>query len=132
VTVGVDPVGSLLGGGDQVQTYKVEGIGYDFFPDVFDASVIDRFVKTEDGPSFELALRLIREEGMLVGGSSGSALYAALEIAKECKGGERIVVILPDGVRNYMSKFLNSNWMREEGLGQYVLPAKPPLEAKAR
>lgn len=113
--VGADPVGSILGGGEPGDPYKVEGIGYDFFPDVLDNSLVDRYVKTTDKPSFDLALRLIREEGMLVGGSSGSVLYAALEIAKECKGGERIVIILADSVRNYMSKFLTPAWMREQG-----------------
>lgn len=116
--IGVDPVGSILGGGTEVKTYKVEGIGYDFFPDVLDNSLIDEYVKTEDGPSFDLALRLIREEGMLVGGSSGATLYGALEIAKRCKGGERIGVILADGVRNYMSKFLSPAWMEEQGFAR--------------
>jgi cystathionine beta-synthase len=114
--VGADPVGSILGGGEPGDPYLVEGIGYDFFPDVLDTSVVDRWVKTQDGPSFELALRLIREEGMLVGGSSGSALYAALEVAKECRNGERIVVLLGDSVRNYLSKFLSPQWMREQGM----------------
>ncbi|HVL38916.1 MAG TPA: pyridoxal-phosphate dependent enzyme, partial [Fimbriimonadaceae bacterium] len=77
--VGADPVGSILGGGDEVCPYKVEGIGYDFFPDVLDNSVVDEYVKTRDAESFALARRLIREEGLLVGGSSGSALFAALE-----------------------------------------------------
>lgn len=113
--VGADPVGSILGGGEPGDPYKVEGIGYDFFPAVLDNTLVDRYVKTTDRPSFELALRLIREEGMLVGGSSGSALYAALEIAKECKGGERIVVILADSVRNYLSKFLSPAWMKDQG-----------------
>ena len=72
--IGVDPEGSILGGGDPGGPYKVEGIGYDFFPDVFDGSLVDEFIKTTDGPSFELALKLIREEGMLVGISSGANL----------------------------------------------------------
>lgn len=114
--VGVDPVGSILGGGELGDPYKVEGIGYDFFPDVLDNKLIDRYIKTTDKPSFRLALQLIREEGLLVGGSSGSVLYGALEIAKECKGGERIVIILADGVRNYMSKFLSPKWMEDQGM----------------
>ncbi|MEA2553865.1 MAG: cysteine synthase [Fimbriimonadaceae bacterium] len=113
--VGADPVGSILGGGEPGGPYKVEGIGYDFFPEVLDNTLVHRYIKTTDQPSFDLALRLIREEGMLVGGSSGSALYAALEIAKECKGGERIVVILADSVRNYLSKFLSPQWMKDQG-----------------
>jgi len=118
--VGVDPVGSILGGGELGDPYKVEGIGYDFFPDVLDNKLIDRYIKTTDAPSFELALRLIREEALLCGGSSGSVIYGALEIAKECKGGEKIVVILADGVRNYMSKFLSPQWMQDQGFGAVV------------
>lgn len=114
--IGVDPEGSIIGGGEPGGPYLVEGIGYDFIPDVLDQSLVDRYVKTNDAESFDLALRLIREEGMLVGGSSGSAIQGALEIAKECRGGERIVVILPDNVRNYMSKFLSPAWRQEKGL----------------
>ena len=83
---------------------------------MLDQSLVDRYIKTNDATSFQLALRLIREEAMLVGGSSGSAMQGVLEIAKECKGGEQIVVILPDNVRNYMSKFLDPKW-RQEKLG---------------
>lgn len=121
--VGADPVGSILGGGEPGGPYKVEGIGYDFFPDVLDNTVIDRYIKTTDEPSFHLALKLIREEGLLVGGSSGSVLYAALEIAKECKGGERIVIILADSVRNYLSKFLSPQWMRDQGFADEEIEA---------
>jgi cystathionine beta-synthase len=112
--IGADPVGSILGGGTEVTSYKVEGIGYDFFPDVLDNSVIDEYVKTRDKESFQLARRIIREEGLLVGGSSGSAMYAALQIAQRMPG-KRIVVIFADGVRNYMTKFLSDDWMRENG-----------------
>jgi cystathionine beta-synthase len=113
--IGADPVGSILGGGEPGDPYKVEGIGYDFFPDVLDNSLVHEYVKTRDRESFDLALRLIREEGMLVGGSSGATLFAALEIAKRCTGGERIVVLLADSVRNYLSKFLSPAWMAEQG-----------------
>ncbi len=121
--VGVDPVGSILGGGEPGPPYKVEGIGYDFFPDVLDNKLVDRYIKTTDKPSFQLALRLIREEGLLVGGSSGSVLYGALEIAKQCKGGERIVIILADSVRNYLSKFLSPQWMLEQGMVEEEIEA---------
>jgi cystathionine beta-synthase len=114
--IGVDPEGSIIGGGEPGGPYLVEGIGYDFIPDVLDQSLVDRYVKTNDRESFPLAIRLIREEGMLVGGSSGSAMQGVFEIAKECKGGERIVVILPDNVRNYMSKFLDPKWRAEKGV----------------
>jgi cystathionine beta-synthase len=111
--VGADPEGSILGGGEPGGPYLVEGIGYDFFPAVLDRSCVDEWVKTSDAASFRLARRLIREEGMLVGGSSGSVMQAAFEVAQGCKGGERIVVILADNVRNYLSKFINEEWMKE-------------------
>ncbi len=113
VIVGADPVGSILAGGDEVGTYKVEGIGYDFIPDVLDRNLVDTWVKTTDGPSFQLARRLIREEGLLCGGSSGTALFAALKEAPRLKKGQNCVVILPDGVRNYMTKFVDDKWMTD-------------------
>lgn len=113
IIVGVDPVGSILAGGNEVGTYKVEGIGYDFVPDVLDRNLVDTWVKTLDRESFLLARRLIAEEGLLVGGSSGSALYAALQEAPKLKPGANCVVILPDGLRNYLTKFVDDKWMRE-------------------
>lgn len=114
--IGVDPVGSILGGGDEIKPYLVEGIGYDFFPDVLDNSLIDAYVKTNDKNSFHTARRLIREEGLLVGGSSGAAMWAALQAAKTLSKGERCLVMLPDSIRNYMSKFASDTWMQEQGL----------------
>jgi len=111
IIVGADPVGSILAGGDDVGTYKVEGIGYDFIPDVLKRDLIDTWVKTSDGPSFQLSRQLIREEGLLCGGSSGSALFAVLEEAPKLKKGQNCVVVLPDGVRNYMTKFVDDKWM---------------------
>jgi cystathionine beta-synthase len=113
IVVGADPVGSILAGGKDVGTYKVEGIGYDFIPDVLDRSLIDVWVKTTDGPAFVMARRLIREEGLLCGGSSGTAMVAALQEAKKLKKGQNCVVILPDGVRNYMTKFVDDKWMQD-------------------
>jgi cystathionine beta-synthase len=114
IIVGADPVGSILANEeDEVRQYKVEGIGYDFIPDTLDRSLIDIWVKTEDKPAFNLALRLIEEEGLLCGGSSGSALYAALEAGKQLSHGANCVVVLPDGVRNYMTKFIDQEWMNE-------------------
>ncbi len=113
--VGADPIGSILGGGNEVATYKVEGIGYDFIPAVLDRSLVDEWVKTADQASFLLARRLIREEGLLVGGSSGSVLYAALQKAPRLQAGQNCVVVLPDGVRNYMTKFVDDKWMRDNG-----------------
>ncbi|MGH9160579.1 MAG: cystathionine beta-synthase [Vicinamibacteraceae bacterium] len=116
--IGADPVGSILAGGTEVGTYRVEGIGYDFVPDVLDHTVVDEWVKTTDGPSFLLARRLIRDEGLLVGGSSGSALYAALQRAPDLGPGQHCVVILPDSVRNYLTKFVDDKWMRDNGFFQ--------------
>jgi cystathionine beta-synthase len=119
IIVGVDPKGSILAEppelNSEISSYKVEGIGYDFIPVVLDRSVVDKWYKTEDKESFQMARRLIKEEGLLCGGSSGSAMVAALKAAKELKAGQRCLVILPDSVRNYMSKFLNDNWMKENG-----------------
>lgn len=113
IIVGADPEGSILAGGDQICSYKVEGIGYDFVPDVLDRKLVDKWVKTKDRQSFQLARRLIREEGLLVGGSSGAALSAALQEAKSLKAGQNCVVILADGVRNYMTKFVDDKWMKD-------------------
>jgi len=113
--VGVDPVGSILAGPSPVTPYKVEGIGYDFMPEVLDTSLIDIWLKSEDHQSFLMARRLIRQEAMLCGGSSGAAVWGALEVAEKHGPGKRIVVVLPDSVRNYMTKFLDDQWMRENG-----------------
>ena len=113
--VGVDPVGSILAGPGPIQPYKVEGIGYDFIPDVLDRGVVDEWIKTEDRESFLMARRLIRQEGLLCGGSSGSVACAAVQVAQELGPGKRVVMILPDSVRNYMTKFMDDQWMKESG-----------------
>ncbi len=115
LVVGVDPEGSILAGPGEIKPYKVEGIGYDFIPDELDRSLIDRWIKTNDRDAFRTARQLIRQEGLLVGGSSGSAVWAAMQLAKEMPSGARIVVILPDSVRNYMTKFVDDGWMRQHG-----------------
>jgi cystathionine beta-synthase len=122
--VGVDPVGSILAGPGPIGTYKVEGIGYDFIPDVLDRSLVDEWVKTEDRPSFLVARKLIRQEGLLCGGSSGSAVWAAIEMAKKYGPKKRIVVLLPDSVRNYMTKFMDPMWMKENGFTESAWEAE--------
>ena len=115
VIVGADPVGSILGGGTDVEPYLIEGIGYDFFPDVLDNNVVDKYVKTEDEESFIMARRLIKEEGLLCGGSCGSAMVAALKSAKHLNKDKKCLVVLPDSIRNYMTKFPNDQWMKDQG-----------------
>ena len=113
--IGADPEGSILGGGDKVSSYLVEGIGYDFIPEVLDNSLIDEYIKTKDEESFIMARRLIKEEGLLCGGSCGATMVAALKAASKLKNGQNCLVILADGIRNYMTKFPNDNWMEENG-----------------
>ena len=113
--VGADPEGSILGGGDEISSYLVEGIGYDFFPDVLDNSLVDRYIKTKDEESFIMARRIIREEGLLCGGSCGATMVAALQAASNLKKGQNCLVVLADGIRNYMTKFPNDDWMKEKG-----------------
>ncbi|XP_052003898.1 cystathionine beta-synthase-like protein [Xyrauchen texanus] len=118
--IAVDPEGSILAEPEELNKtdktqYEVEGIGYDFIPTVLDRSVVDSWYKSNDDESFAMSRMLIKEEGLLSGGSSGTAMSAAVHVAKELKEGQRCVVILPDSIRNYMSKFLSDKWMCEKG-----------------
>eukprot|EP00118_Oscarella_pearsei_P024586 m.306360 g.306360 ORF g.306360 m.306360 type:complete len:534 (+) comp41184_c0_seq1:70-1671(+) len=118
--IGVDPVGSMLAEPEElnktdVKSYQVEGIGYDFVPTVLDRSIVDRWIKVGDKDSFRMARRLIREEGILCGGSSGTAMAAAISAAKDLGEDQCCVVLLPDSVRNYMTKFLSDDWMLGNG-----------------
>ncbi|OZJ06602.1 hypothetical protein BZG36_00436 [Bifiguratus adelaidae] len=128
--VGVDPYGSILAQPESLNKemvqYKVEGIGYDFVPDALDRTCIDHWLKVGDKDAFLMARRLIREEGILCGGSSGTAVWAACQAAKELKEGQRCVVLLPDSVRNYMTKFLDDDWMRENGFTDEQFEAEAP------
>jgi cysteine synthase len=112
--IGIDPEGSILGGGNEIKSYQVEGIGYDFFPDVLNNKLIDHYVKTNDQDSFRTARQLIHDEGLLVGGSSGAAMWGALQAAKSLSKDQKCLVILPDSIRNYMSKFATDEWMRAQ------------------
>jgi cysteine synthase A len=116
--IGVDPEGSILGGRQEVFTYQVEGIGYDFIPGVLDRDLVDHWIYVNDRDSFRTARRLIREEGLLVGGSSGSAVWATLEAVKLFPQTRRALTILPDSIRNYLTKFVSDDWMREQGFLQ--------------
>ena len=117
----MDPDGSILAQPESLNgpmhSYKVEGIGYDFIPKVLERSLVDLWIKTHDRESFLMARRLIREEGMLCGGSSGATMYAAMIAAKHFQLGPQhtMVVLLADSIRNYMSKHLNDDWMRQNG-----------------
>ncbi|MCR9192378.1 MAG: pyridoxal-phosphate dependent enzyme [Gammaproteobacteria bacterium] len=113
--IGVDPEGSILGGGNEVKPYLVEGIGYDFFPEVLDNALVDRYIKTVDKASFLMARRMMKEEGLLVGGSSGAAMCGALQAAKSLSKDQACMVILADSTRNYLSKFADDGWMQEQG-----------------
>ncbi|XP_047420419.1 cystathionine beta-synthase isoform X1 [Sciurus carolinensis] len=130
--IGVDPEGSILAEPEELnqteQTfYEVEGIGYDFIPTVLDRAVVDKWFKSSDQESFTFARMLIAQEGLLCGGSSGSAMAVAVKAAQDLQEGQRCVVILPDSVRNYMSKFLSDKWMLQKGfLKEEDLSVKRP------
>ena len=115
--VGADPVGSILSG-DSPHSYLVEGIGEDFVPATFNRQVIDEMVRVSDVESFSIARRLAREEGLLAGGSAGTAVAAALKYALRLEPGKIVVVLLPDTGRNYLTKIFSDQWMRENGLLQ--------------
>lgn len=122
--IAADPVGSILALPESLNDpnatapYKVEGIGYDFIPDVLDREFVDKWYKTEDRESFHLARRLIAEEGLLVGGSSGSAMAAMIRAVKDYNlgKGDVVVVVLPDSIRSYLSKFADDDWLAANGL----------------
>ncbi len=118
--IGADPEGSVLSG-DTARPYLTEGVGEDFFPGTYDPAMVDRWVRVSDRDAFAMARRLTREEGILAGGSCGTALVAAREVVRELTetdGGREavVVVLLPDGGRNYLSKVYNDEWMRANGL----------------
>ena len=114
--IGADPEGSIYSG-DEVHPYLVEGVGEDFWPTTYDPSLVDRYVRVSDRDSFLTTRRLAATEGMLVGGSCGLAVHAALEVAAGIDDPEALViVILPDGGRAYLSKIFNDTWMASHGM----------------
>jgi cystathionine beta-synthase len=115
--IGADPEGSVYSGGTG-RPYLVEGVGEDFWPTAYDASVVDEIIAASDAESFELTRRLAREEGLLVGGSSGLAVAAALKAAQSLGKDDVIVVLLPDGGRGYLGKIFNEKWMQSYGFTQ--------------
>lgn len=119
--VGVEPEGSIYhnkkyGSSLPLHTYLVEGIGEDFVPRTYDQSVVDVVIQVSDSESFATAIRLTREEGIFAGGSSGTAVAGALSFARANPSMKRIVVLLPDSGKSYVSKFYNEEWRRSKGL----------------
>ncbi len=112
--IGADPEGSVYSGGGG-RPYLVEGVGEDFWPSAYDPSVPDEIVAVSDADSFAMTRRLAREEGLLVGGSSGMAVVAALRVARDLDPDDVVVVLLPDGGRGYLGKIFNDAWMRSYG-----------------
>jgi len=112
--IGADPVGSIYSGGTG-RPYLVEGVGEDMWPGNYDPSVIDRVIAVDDAASFAMTRRLAREEGLLVGGSSGMAVVAALRVARELPADAVLVVLLPDSGRGYLQKVYSDAWMRSYG-----------------
>lgn len=121
IIISVDPEGSILAEPESLNQsdtsfYELEGIGYDFLPTVLDRSVVDKWYKVADVDCFNMARRLIKEEGLLCGGSSGAAMTVALKAAASLRADQRCVVLLPDGIRNYMTKFVSDHWMEARNL----------------
>jgi cystathionine beta-synthase len=112
--VGADPEGSVYSGGAG-RPYLVEGVGEDFWPTTYDPSVVDRVIKVSDAESFAMARRVTREEGLLIGGSCGTAVHAALVVGEELGPDAVVVVLVPDSGRNYLSKIFDDQWMIDFG-----------------
>ncbi|WP_407107957.1 cystathionine beta-synthase [Rhodococcus aetherivorans] len=122
--IGADPEGSVYSGGTG-RPYLVEGVGEDFWPSAYDPSIPDEIIAVSDADSFDMTRRLAREEGLLVGGSCGMAVVAALRVAEREGPDALVVVLLPDGGRGYMSKIFNDKWMASYGFLRAPLDGKP-------
>jgi len=117
--VGADPEGSVYSGGTG-RPYLVEGVGEDFWPQTYDQGICDEIVAVSDRDSFDMTRRLAREEGLLVGGSCGMAVVAALDVAARAREGDVVVVLLPDGGRGYLSKVFDDDWIASYGFGDHA------------
>jgi cystathionine beta-synthase len=131
--VGADPEGSVYTakGESDLHPYLVEGIGKDTWPETMNPDVVDEWVRVSDRESFQWARRLAREEGILAGGSGGTSIYAAVQIAQRLGEGKRVLTMIPDSGRNYLSKFYDDNWMLEHGFLERHAPL-PTVEEVLR